>query len=125
MKISICIPQYNRIAYLLKSLKQIEAQDYKDIEVVISDDRSDDNTEEAIKELQKNYKYPIVFSRNEINLGYDANYRKCIELASGDYCIVIGNDDTIYEPGSIRFLDEFLERNDYPGIGVLKFCGGQ
>ncbi len=121
MKISICIPQYNRIAYLLKSLKQIEAQDHRDIEVIVSDDRSDDNTEEAIKELQKNYKYPLLFSRNEVNLGYDANYRKCIELASGDYCIVIGNDDTIYEPGSIRFLDEFLERNDYPELGFCNF----
>ena len=63
MKISICIPQYNRIAYLLKSLKQIEAQDYQDIEVVVSDDRSSDNTEEAILELQKNYKYPLVFQQ--------------------------------------------------------------
>jgi glycosyltransferase involved in cell wall biosynthesis len=121
MKISICIPQYNRIAYLLKSLKQIEAQDYQDIEVVVSDDRSSDNTEEAILELQKNYKYPLVFSRNEVNLGYDANYRKSIELASGDYCIVIGNDDTIYQPGSIRFLDEFLEKNGYPELGFCNF----
>jgi glycosyltransferase involved in cell wall biosynthesis len=121
MKISICIPQYNRIAYLLRSLRQIENQDHPDIEVVVSDDLSDDNTEEAIKELQKNYKYPLVFSRNEVNLGYDANYRKCIELASGAYCIVIGNDDTIYKPDSISFLNEFLERNDYPELGFCNF----
>jgi glycosyltransferase involved in cell wall biosynthesis len=121
MKISICIPQYNRISYLLKSLRQIEAQQHQDIEVIVSDDRSDDNTEEAIKELQKNYKYPLVFSRNEVNLGYDANYRKCIEMASGEYCIVIGNDDTIYQPDSICFLDEFLVRNDYPDLGFCNF----
>jgi glycosyltransferase involved in cell wall biosynthesis len=117
MRISICIPQYNRIAYLLKSLKWIERQEHPDIEVVISDDRSDDNTVEAIEELKRNYKYPIVFSRNETNLGYDRNYRKCIELASGDYCIVIGNDDSIYQPDGIAFLNDFLEKNNYPDLG--------
>jgi glycosyltransferase involved in cell wall biosynthesis len=38
MKISICIPHYNRIEYLLKSLKIIEQQSYKNVEIVISDD---------------------------------------------------------------------------------------
>ncbi len=121
MKISICIPQYNRIAYLSKSLKQIEEQEYPDIEVIISDDRSEDNTVEVIEALQKHYKYPLVFSRNEINLGYDRNYRKCMELASGDYCLVIGNDDTIYEADSIRFLADFLMKNDYPELGFSNF----
>jgi len=121
MKISICIPQYNRIAYLLRSLKQIENQNYKNIEVIISDDGSTDNTEETIKELQKDYKYSLVFHKNEKNLGYDRNYRKCIELASGDYCIVIGNDDTLYQPESIEFLVDFIKMNDYPELGFSNF----
>ena len=38
MKISICFPQYNRIAYLLKSLNLISKQSYDNIEIIISDD---------------------------------------------------------------------------------------
>lgn len=121
MKISICIPQYNRIQYLLKSLRQIELQDYNDIEIVVSDDGSTDDTENEIRKLQLNYKYPVVFHKNEINLGYDRNYRKSMELATGDYCIVIGNDDSIYEPGSISFLVNFLKNNDFPDIGFSNF----
>ena len=121
MRISICVPQYNRINYLLRSLKQIEEQEYGDIEVIISDDCSTDDTEKEITALQRNYKYPLVFSRNEKNMGYDRNYRKCIELASGDYCIVIGNDDTIYQPSSISFLVDFLIKNDYPELGFSNF----
>src|ERR1700692_1298022 len=117
MKISVCIPQYNRIAYLLRSLKQIEDQHYQNIEVVVSDDGSTDNTAEAIRDLQKNYKYPLVFHENEKNLGYDRNYRKSIELASGDYCIVIGNDDSLYQPQAIEILVDFIKRNDYPELG--------
>lgn len=121
MKISICIPQYNRIQYLLKSLRQIQLQEYDDIEIVISDDGSTDDTEAEIKRLQSNYKYPVIFHKNEKNLGYDRNYRKSMELATGDYCIVIGNDDSIYEPVSISFLVSFLEKNDYPEIGFCNF----
>ena len=121
MKISISIPQYNRIAYLMKSLQLIEGQEYSNIEVVISDDRSDDETEVMITSLQKTYRFPLIYSRNETNLGYDRNYRKSIELASGDYCIVIGNDDSIYQPGSIAFLVEFLQKNDYPELGFTNF----
>ena len=51
MKISICIPQYNRINYLLRSLSIIEQQTYEEIEIVISDDFSSDDTEEKIKSL--------------------------------------------------------------------------
>ena len=112
MKISICIPQYNRIQYLLKSLRQIELQEYTDIEIVISDDGSTDDTESEIKKLQLNYKYPVIFSKNEKNLGYDRNYRRSMELATGDYCIVIGNDDTIYQPGSMALLAGFLKENN-------------
>jgi len=119
MKISICIPQYNRIHYLLKSLLIIEKQTYPDIEIAISDDCSTDETVAEIKRLSLTYKYPIVFDKNPINMGYDRNYRKCIEMASGDYAFVIGNDDSISGEKSIEFLVEFLQKNNRPDIG---FC---
>ncbi len=62
MKLSICIPQYNRINYLLESLLIIEDQTYPNIEIVISDDCSTDDTEERIKSLIPRHKYPIIFS---------------------------------------------------------------
>ncbi|HPH85012.1 MAG TPA: glycosyltransferase family 2 protein [Ferruginibacter sp.] len=119
MKISICIPQYNRINYLLKSLSIIERQNYPDLEIVISDDCSTDDTVAQISALSRTYKFPIVFDRNEKNLGYDRNYRKCIEMASGDYAFVIGNDDSLQTENSITFLVDFLQRNNLPDIG---FC---
>lgn len=119
MKISICIPQYNRINYLLRSLKMIESQTYHNIEISISDDCSTDNTVEEIANLKKVYKYPIIFDRNAQNMGYDRNYRKCIEMATGDYAFVIGNDDSIYGNESIAWLVGFLKENNYPDVG---FC---
>jgi glycosyltransferase involved in cell wall biosynthesis len=119
MKISICIPQYNRIEYLLKSLKIIESQNYADIEIVISDDCSTDDTVEKISALITSYKYPIIFSVNSVNEGFDRNYRKCIELSTGEYALVIGNDDSINGNDSIGFLVDFLTSHNLPEIG---FC---
>ncbi len=117
MKVSICIPQYNRINYLLKSLAIIEEQTYPNIEIVISDDCSSDDTTEQITKLSSRYKFPIVYDRNIKNLGFDRNYRKCIEMASGDYAFVIGNDDTFNKPEHVQFLVTFLEQNNYPDVG--------
>ena len=117
MKISICIPQYNRINYLLRSLAIIERQTYPNIEISISDDCSTDNTVDEIKKLIPKYKFPIIFDKNQKNLGYDRNYRKCIEMATGDYALVIGNDDSLVNDNDIEFLVKFLLSKKYPDIG--------
>lgn len=121
MKISVCFPQYNRIHLLEKSLRLIEKQTYKNIEVVISDDCSADETFQVIQKLREDYKYPIVYHRNEKNTGYDRNYRKCIELGTGDYCLVIGNDDSLYMPTAMERLANFLTENNYPEIGFCNY----
>jgi glycosyltransferase involved in cell wall biosynthesis len=119
MKISICIPQYNRIAFLLKNLEWIAKQSYNNVEVVVSDDCSKDTTDEEIRKLIPTYKYPIIYKRNEKNLGYDGNLRRSMELATGDYCFILGNDDTLNQPNDIQFLVDFLKENNYPEVG---FC---
>ena len=119
MKFSICIPQYNRIEYLVKSLSIIEQQSYENLEIVISDDCSTDNTVGIIKDIAVRYKFTIVFSSNETNKGYDYNLRKCIEMSSGEYVMVLGNDDTLNGTDSIAFLVDFLRQNHYPDLG---FC---
>jgi len=121
MKISICFPQYNRINFLLKSLAIIEKQTYSSLEIVVSDDASADETPLEIGRLQKAYRYPIVFHRFETNQGYDRNYRKSIELASGDYCLTLGNDDSLNLPDAIERLAGFLKANDFPEIGFSNF----
>ena len=121
LKLSICIPQYNRIAFLLKNLSMIAQQQYNNLEIVISDDCSTDNTEEEIKRLIPGYKFPIVYHRFAQNVGYDRNFRKTVELASGDYVIILGNDDTLNPALDIRNLLQFIGENNYPELGFTNF----
>ena len=122
MKFSICIPQYNRIDYLIKSLDELQNQDYLDFEVVISDDCSQDDTTNQIQEYLKSSKYPITYFRFEQNQGYDRNLRKSMELAVGDYCFVLGNDDTLSHSHVLSDLKDFLVKNNLPDLG---FCNYQ
>ncbi len=122
MKISICIPQYNRIEFLLKSIYKIREQTYKNIEIVISDDASTDNTEIEINKLLTIPDFNIIYHRFNENAGYDRNLRKSLELATGDYCFILGNDDTLNKDNDIQYLVDFLKTNDFPDIG---FCNSE
>src|SRR5574343_1233866 len=119
LKISICIPQYNRIDFLLISLNKLAKQTYTNFEVIVSDDCSSDQTEEKILKYKEISSYTITYHRFEKNKGYDRNLRNSIELATGDYCIILGNDDTLNNDDDLQKLVDFLEGNDLPDIG---FC---
>jgi len=119
MKISICIPQYNRIEYLKINLEKISLQKNANIEVIISDDASTDDTTSQIAEIQKTYSFPLIYFKFEKNQGYDRNLRKSLELATGEYCFVLGNDDTLNQPNDIEWLVKWLTDNEKPEVG---FC---
>ena len=94
VKLSICIPTYNRAGYLRQTVDSVICQATEDVEVVISDNASSDNTEEVVRELQSRFPR-IVYHRNATNTGADQNYLKVVELASGEYCWLLGSDDVL------------------------------
>ena len=81
--LTIAIPTYNRCAFLDKTLKHIERQYDDRLEIIVSDNASDDATYDIVKSYQK--KYNINYSRNEYNIGGDANFLKCLKLAKGKF----------------------------------------
>lgn len=121
MRLSVCIPQYNRVDFLMKNLAILEQQSIPELEVVVSDDCSSDSTQSSVLALKNGYKHSLIYHRFDTNQGYDRNFRKCIELASGEYVIVIGNDDAINPAYSLETLVQFLTANNYPEIGFANF----
>ncbi|WP_114154238.1 glycosyltransferase family 2 protein [Chromobacterium haemolyticum] len=114
--LSICIPTYNRSAYLketiLSVIRQIDKLDVWMIEICISDNASTDGTDVLIKEIEKSTPVRIVYKRNEHNMGADANYLCSVDIASGDYCWFLGSDD-VAVPGSLQtILHEIKQKRD-------------
>jgi abequosyltransferase len=105
-ELSICIPTYNRAAYLGETLDSIVAQGVPDIEVVVSDNASADDTEALVRRYQAVLPNLVYFRWPE-NMGADRNYLKVIQLASSRHCWFMGSDDLL-ESGAVPALLERL-----------------
>lgn len=114
--LSFCIPTYNRLEYLKKALDSItsevikyELQDF--IEICISDNASNDNTDVYIKEIQKFSSVDIIFERNTENIGPDRNYFKAVELSNSQYCCIFGSDDQFAKDEIFNLIKILKEGN--------------
>jgi len=104
-KLSICIPTYNRsshLANLLTSLiTQIAASGRgSEIEVLVSDNCSTDNTPDITDE----HKDQIRYWRNSENIGPDANFLKLFSEAVGQYIWLPGDDDAVRDDTIVYIL---------------------
>lgn len=103
MLLSICIPTKNRASVLQKSLQSIVSQDVflqrDDIEIVISDNASDDNTTAVVQEFVDHFKGRIRYSRNDSDVE-DANFEQSLRLGRGEF-LKLANDSLNWLPGSL------------------------
>jgi glycosyltransferase involved in cell wall biosynthesis len=117
MKISICIPQYNRCAYLVKGLESIRAQTHTDFEVVVSDDGSTDGSREEIPRWLAASGLDYQYIQQPKNLGYDANLRAALAAGRGDYLFIMGNDDALPGPNTLAEVAALLEKHQ-PDLAI-------
>lgn len=117
--VSICIPTYNSALFLEQTLNAIAAQTYKNIEVIISDNASTDETPDIIKPYCDRYGW--TFYRNEVNIGAGNNFNKLLELANGEY-IAIYHADDIYDPTIVEKSVQAFQQSDNIGlVGTMGF----
>ena len=116
-KISIIIPVYNGEAFLQETLISIQNQDFKDIEIIIIDDKSTDNSTILIKELIKT-EPRISFYQNEENKGPLYTKKKGILAAKGKYVMIIDDDDKFLQRDAFTSLYEEAEKFN---LDILEF----
>lgn len=93
MEVSVIIPCYNRIICLTRALESVYKQDLQDIEIIIIDDASTDNTSELIKEQQRKVNIPIKYLRNEVSMGAAVSRNQGAKLATGKFVAFLDSDD--------------------------------
>lgn len=100
---------YNRAGTLRETLDSLlpQAADQPEIEVLVSDNASTDNTEETVRDYCS--RFPgLRYSRNPTNVGFDGNVVACVENAAGEY-VAFFSDDDIAPPGLLAGLLEDLK----------------
>lgn len=111
MKISIITPTYNSAKTISRTIDSIISQDYKDIEYIVVDGLSSDDTLSIVKECESKIKINIIYEKD--NGIYDA-MNKGIKMATGDIVGILNSDD-FYENESVlsdvaqTFGDEIIE----------------
>lgn len=99
-RLSLCIPTFNRAAFIGETLESIIAQATDDVEIVVVDGASTDGTEEVIRIFQKRFPR-LRYHRGDRNMGVERDTQKAVELAEGNYCWLMCSDDVL-KPGAIK-----------------------
>ena len=115
-KISVIIPIYNGEKYIKSALTSIQNQDLKDIEIIMVDDFSDDNSVLLINEYMKTDKRIKLF-KNKENKGI--LYTKCfgISKARGKYVMMLDEDDIFGQRDAFSTLYELAEKDNLDMLG--------
>lgn len=113
--VSICIPSFNGEHLISRALESCINQTYKNIEVVVVDDASTDNTIEIVKDYAKRDSR-IKFFQNKTNIGLADNFLKTYKAASGEFIQHLNQDDWLdnnYIEGKITIF------NKYPDVAFV------
>ena len=110
--VSICIPTYNSAKTLIETLNSIILQSYQNLEILIVDNASSDNT---IKLAQGYFDPRVKIHAFTENIGAEGNFNRCINLATGEYTAIYHADD-VYRKDIVAKQIEYLERNIDIGV---------
>jgi glycosyltransferase involved in cell wall biosynthesis len=93
--ISLVLLSYNQTAYIEDAIKGVLSQTYQNLEIILSDDCSRDNTFDLIKKLVSDYRGPhtIFLNKNDVNVGLISHVNKAFEMASGEIVVLAAGDD--------------------------------
>lgn len=120
--VSVLIATYNSDAFVKDTVESIINQTYKNLEIVISDDCSTDNTIKIVENLQQKDSR-IILIKNKKNLGIADNMNKGIMNCKGKYIAILDGDDWAY-PYRIEEQVEIMEEN--PSVvlcsGYMDIC---
>jgi len=116
-RVTALVPSYNHGRFLRQRIESILGQTYKNVELIVIDDASRDNSHEIIASLQANYGFRYI--RNERNSGTPfAAWESVLPLAAGDYVWICESDD-FAEPSFLETAVHALEANEG---SVLFYC---
>lgn len=113
--VSIVIPNFNYGHFIKQTLDSAVHQTYVNIEIIVVDDCSTDNSVSIIQEYVDKYDNVKLY-KNKNNLGVVGNHNRAIELSNGEYICVLSSDDYL----DVRFIEECVNRFDeHPTVGMV------
>jgi glycosyltransferase involved in cell wall biosynthesis len=112
VSVTVCIPTRNRATLVTSAIDSVLAQTYEDFTVLVSDNASEDDTEETIRAFDDPR---LQYIRHRSNIGPGENFNSCLEAAASEYVIVLCDDDMLH-PEFLEATVHALRANDRAGF---------
>jgi len=119
--VSICIPTYGQTEYLRRTLASIAKQDFKDYEIVITDDTPDDSVKDLLREFSFGEK--LRYRKNASRLGQAMNHNETVTFARGTYVKILHHDDELKETTSLSEYVRMIKSNPDADFGFSASVG--
>lgn len=108
--VTIIVPTYNRAGFLREALGSATRQDYPNLEIVVCDNASTDNTESTVAPFLSDQR--VRYCKNATNLGAVRNYQLGVEVhARGEWFLLLSDDDYLTDDAFIRNAVELTLRD--------------
>ena len=112
--ISVIIPTYNRAHLLIRAINSALSQSYPNLEIIVVDDASTDDTERLVREMNSER---VVYHKNAVNVGSQASRNTGLKMATGQFICFLDSDDELL-PQKLELQYEMF-RNSPSKVGVV------
>lgn len=109
MRVSVLIPSFNHADYICRAIESATSSATLDIEVIVVDDGSTDDTRERLEKYDSD---PRIRTEYQTNHGAHVALNRAIDLASGEFISILNSDDTYQADRLPRLIKEFVNRRD-------------
>ena len=118
--VSVAIPAYNHSAFIEACLYSVCAQTYPELELVLIDDGSTDNTFEIARRFLETHpdRFRRVILERVENRGVSANSNACIETCRGEWVHLLGSDDVLH-PDKVTHIQKSIDEWQHPNLAVV------
>lgn len=108
-KVSVCVPAYNQPELLERCLFSVADQKYKDYEVIVTDDSTNDDVRKVVLGFAEKFK--LKYQKNPSPLGSPENWNAAIAMAAGEYIKIMHHDDWFSSEESLGEFVKVLDEN--------------
>lgn len=119
-KVSVILTTFNREYFFTEAIESILEQDYPNLEIIISDDGSSDNTFAFACEYAHEHPH-IKVVQNAHSKGSAGNRNNGLDYASGDLVLLLDDDDLLFKEAISQMVEAYLQFNKHYGI-ILANC---
>lgn len=117
-KVTVYMPTHNRSGLVGRAIESVLKQSYKNIELIVVNDGSQDNTFEILNLFSSDSRVKIL--KNDVPMGACYSRNKAIEIASGDYITGLDDDDYFIETHIEFLMNEFKESYSFVCSSIVK-----